>query len=246
MRAIARDMPFLLRLAPLLLASFAIGGCSDAAPAPDTPDADPVVQRALNDPLMIDPDLSSQNLANAALSFEIGHPVPPENADAPAALAAREAALELLKGAAPDLQPVADDAAAPADAEALNVLGRLKRLDIAEKCLAGARFSALWATRLPNGLEPYPRASVKEAAGTDAGACEVRGVIYLSPVGIEDIIAFHAARASDAEFAVEYRVAKGWHLLSAEAENARFEIAGRTLAGGLSEVSIASTVNGKP
>ncbi len=239
-------MPVFPRLAPILLASVAIGGCSDAAPAPETRDADPVVQRALNDPLMIDPDLSSQNLANAALSFEIGHPVPPENADAPAALAAREAALDLLKGAAPDLQPVADDAAVPSDAEALNALGRLKRLDIAENCLAGARFSALWVTRLPDGLEPYPRGSVKEAAGTDEAACEVRSVIYLSPVGIEDVIAFHAARASDAEFAVEYRTGEGWHLLSGKTANARFEIAGRTLAGGLSEVSIASAVNGKP
>ncbi|MGB3753578.1 MAG: hypothetical protein WA954_06740 [Parerythrobacter sp.] len=246
MRANARAMLVMLRLVSCVLAAVAISGCSDAAPAPGTTDADPVVQRALNDPLMIDPDLSSQNLANAALSFEIGHPVPPENADASAALAAREAALKLLKGATPDLQPVADNAAAPGDAEALNVLGRLKRLGIAEKCLAGARFSALWVTRLPDGLEPYPRASVKEAAGTDAGGCEVRGVIYLSPVSIEDIIAFHAARASDAGFATEYRIGEGWHLLSAEAERARFEIAGRTLAGGLSEVSIASAANNRP
>ena len=77
------------KAAALLLAGACLSACGAGGEEADGREADPMVQRALNDPLMADPDLVSQNMANAALKFEIGHPLPPEDTGQSAVIAAR-------------------------------------------------------------------------------------------------------------------------------------------------------------
>ena len=68
---------------------------------------DPVIARALHDPLMSDPDLASRNEANAAIGFADSGALPVLAGSSEAAAAAREAMrIELLEGGTlPDLPP---------------------------------------------------------------------------------------------------------------------------------------------
>lgn len=70
---------------------------SEAA-APEVLSSDPLLARALNDPLMVDPDLSWRNEANAVIAIRDGHPLPPFDARDDARQRARDAGrLELLE-----------------------------------------------------------------------------------------------------------------------------------------------------
>lgn len=74
-----------------------LGACGDAAPPPSPEGRDPAIVRALNDPLMTDPDLSSRNEGAAAITVttDSGLPVMP---DRPEELAAARAEAALLAG----------------------------------------------------------------------------------------------------------------------------------------------------
>ena len=233
------------KAAALLLTGACLSACGAGGEEADGREADPMVQRALNDPLMADPDLVSQNMANAALKFEIGHPLPPEDTGQSAVIAAREAALEMLGGSTGlKSLPDAKDGAALSDAEALNTIGRIGRLPLAENCKHALRLSPLWAARLPTALQPYPRGSVKEAVGADGPGCHARAVAYLTPVPLDDVLAFHHSRAVQAGFAAEYRITGDWHVLGGRRGTSRFEVTARTLPSGLAEVAIATLDEG--
>jgi len=106
-----------LAFLPCLAAAAA--GCSQGGG--ETPDPfaaiaeDPVIARALHDPLMSDPDLASLNEANAAIGFPDSAALPVLAASSEDAQAAREALrLELLaSGPIPDLPPVSEGPGGP-------------------------------------------------------------------------------------------------------------------------------------
>lgn len=224
-----------------LLVTLLLSGCGGADLPDEVPQNDPVLQRALSDPLMTDPDLVSQNLANAALTFEIGHSLPPHDMSPKAVNAAREAALALLGGSSglAALTATTSDASL-SDVEALNILGRLQRLKPASQCFDQAGFSAIWAARMPDGLEPYPHGSTQAALGGDRSGCSVRAVLYLSPVPIEDIMAFHLARVRAAGYDATYHTGSEWQILRGEGTGNRFEITARKRSTGQNEIAIAS------
>ncbi len=229
------------RAALLVLAVAGLSAC-DRGPEPiDPTELDPMVQRALNDPIMVDPDLVSQNMANAALAFEVGQPLPLDEAGQVAIIAAREDALMLVGGSS-GLKPLPEGQ--PTDgltaAEALNSIGRAQRLAPPTPCANAARFSAIWAARLPEPLSIYPRGSTKEALGADTAGCRLRSVIYITPVPLDDVITFHHTRAVGAGWATQFFVGEGWRVLSGNTGTLRFEIAARSLPTGQTEVSIAS------
>lgn len=228
-------------LAALGAAVVALSAC-DRGPEPvDPTELDPMIQRALNDPIMVDPDLVSQNMANAALTFEIGQPLPPEISGQAATIAAREEALAQIGGSsalAP--MPRAEAFDGLSAAEALNAVGRAQRLAPPDACAAASRFSAIWAARLPDALSIYPRGSTKEALGGDAAICRLRSVVYLTPVPVDEVLAYHNTRAGLGGYASQFSASDEWQVLSGTKGRARFEIAARTLPSGLSEISIAS------
>ncbi len=224
-----------------MLAAAGMSACAQGEEEAPSKDLDPVIQRALNDPIMVDPDLVSQNMANSAITFEIGQPLPPENSSPSAINAAREEAIAQLGGSG-GLAPlpegeVTDGLAAH---EAINTIGRLRRLSPPQDCVDAARFSAIWAARLPQALMIYPRGSTKEAIGVDAPQCKLRAVIYLSPVPATDVLAFHHAKVLDSGFRSTLSVGSGWHVLAGSKAKARYEITARSLPSGMTEIGIVS------
>jgi hypothetical protein len=191
----------MFRSAPRLLTWLAgtvlLAGCGDvdkdaARPAP----ADPAVEDALADPIMTDPDLTSQNQAHAAVAAAglVDSALPPIDASPEAIAAARDAAQRLVGGPigeAPD--PAAADLAPLRGAVTAAQMAAAARVTRGE-CLSSIEYTARWAAALPAPLEVYPRGAVEEAAGSDAAGCALRVVHFRTPVPMGDVIAFYSAR----------------------------------------------------
>lgn len=174
--------------------------CSSDAPEtamPDSAPADPVMARALNDPLMSDPDLSHGNEANAALTVRYDMPLPPLSGSAELASRAREVALArlLTDGPIADV-PQARPDAPPQSLAALRYAGEIAKAvggpaDCADRLTDGLD----WAARMPDAAAIMPHGMVQQAAGTNAGNCTLRVVRYLTPAEPQDVLQWHFAKA---------------------------------------------------
>ncbi len=186
----------LLALTPAIL----LGSCSDET-APEINRAasggDPLLARALNDPLMVDPDLAYRNEANAAITIRHDHALPPLKASAGADGSAREAArLALLEGG-----PIVDlpDPVSGAGPSALGGLRTanaiLEALGADGACSTDLSESFAWAARLPELASVMPHGMVSHAAGSDANGCSVRVIRYVTAATPEDALEYHYNRA---------------------------------------------------
>jgi hypothetical protein len=182
-----------------LLAACGPGGGS-AAPAADVIARDPVIERALHDPLMSDPDLASRNEAAAAIGFADSGALPVLAGSAEAADRAREAMrIELLEGGAlPDL-PSASAAAGPATLGPMEGPEELlAAVGAPGSCAEGLRQDFALAASLPPPAMVPPRAMVVQAGGSDAKGCGLRIIRYLTPAASEDVLQYHLVRAGRA------------------------------------------------
>lgn len=187
-----------------VLAALALAGCgSDPVEREFLPDPtrDPLVARALADPLMSDPDLAYRNEANAALALRYDHLLPPlvgsEDAAERARNAARVALLE--SGPIPELPSrfAAGDGpesfAAIATADAI-----LRKAGGPAECALRLSEGLVFAADMPAPAGIMPHGMVQQAAGTTREPCAARVVRYLTPVGAEDAIEWHYTLAERA------------------------------------------------
>jgi hypothetical protein len=197
----------------LLLLLCLTSACSDppgesAAPETAAIASDPVISRALHDPLMSDPDLASRNEANAALGAPDSHALPVLPATSADASAAREAMrLELLAtGPIPDLPPVPsedeDDAEAAPKPPPLGPLGPmaapaalLAALGAPATCAAQLKEDFALAASLPAAAALPPQGMVMQAGGADGAGCRIRIIRYASAAPLADVLQYHFARA---------------------------------------------------
>jgi len=202
--------------------------------------ADPVIARALHDPLMTDPDLASRNEANAAIGFADSAALPVLAGSTEAAAAAREAMrIELLEsGTLPDLPP-ASTAAGP------QVLGPMSGPDellgavgADGTCAEGLRQDFALAANLPPAAALPPRAMVVQAGGSDAGGCVLRIVRYLTPGAPEDVLQYHHVRAARAGLAPTRHAAPGDSIAASGKGGERLVVSLRQAANGLTGVTL--------
>lgn len=158
---------------------------------------DPVVARALHDPLMSDPDLSARNDANAVLGLPAPGALPVFAATPVAARAARDAArLELLQGGAiPDLPPASDNPLGKALGTAASAADLLAALGAPASCAARLEQGFAWSADLPSVAAIMPHGMVVQSGGASEAPCRLRIVRYQSPAVPEDVLAYHYARA---------------------------------------------------
>lgn len=203
-----------LRAIPLglsFLAALTMSACDASTEAPSADPAstaltqDPLVSRALGDPLMVDPDLSWRSEANAAITFADGHPLPPFEARPDAASRALEAArVELLSaGTIPALPQAVSDEGAPA-LGGLETAGEIvKALDARPDCIDRMDARLGWSTQMPETSSIMPHGMVRQAAGVDVGTCVIRVVRYLTPVSIDGVLEYHFTKADRARFDIK-------------------------------------------
>lgn len=187
-----------MRYAPVPLVCLTlVAACAPAkqAAAPDEAliATDPVVARALHDPLMSDPDLASRNEAAAAIGFADSAALPVLAGSGEAAAAAREAMrIELLEsGTLPDL-PAASKAAGGAVLGPMSGPGELlAAVGAPPACGRRLKEDFALAAKLPPAAQIPPRAMVVQAGGSDAQGCGLRILRYLTPAVTEDVLQYH-------------------------------------------------------
>ena len=235
----------MFRMLLLLLSISALGACSSADNAADrNAERDPAAAAALNDPIMADPDLASQNRGNSALTGG-----GPANGDLPAfrsgpeeADAARAAALALLGGqlaAAPAPSETAKESrlAGMLTAQAIAAASKLA----APGCAEMTNYSAIWAAKLPAGLEIYPRGHTVMAGGSDAPGCELRTVRFVTSVELADVVNFYFASAGKAKLTAERRREGADELVTGQHGAARYAVFARKRSDGLTEVDLITS-----
>lgn len=200
---------------------------------------DPQLARALNDPLMVDPDLASRSEANALVALRDGHPLPLFEASDDTANNAREAArLELLEnGQIPALPQAVSEASAFSLADQTTANAIVEAVDARSDCNDRLEDDLIWSTRMPPTSSLPPHAMVQQAAGVDVGTCVIRVVRYLTPLGVEDALEYHFAKVDRARFDIT-RFAAPEAQLFAERRDQALVVAVREGAGGMSAVDV--------
>ncbi len=186
-------------LLPGVLVLSACAGEVEPTESPAMPD--PLIARALNDPLMVDPDLAYRNQAAAALSTGADHALPVLSGNAAKARRVRdEMRLALLEdGTILDL-PDSDE-----DAEGLSLsgIGSAEQMalthGVPEDCAKQLRAGFIWAARLDDAANLMPFGHVRAAAGAQRGKCSIRAVSYLTAAEGEDTLQYHYNLARRAE-----------------------------------------------
>lgn len=204
-------------LAPLALA--ACGGGEDAAQnnvaALDDEltgnGADPALMGALQDQIMVDPQLAQQSNKDA-----IRPPSQPYSAQLPSeTVAAGKAAMpkdgELLSAPAPTKGGQAF--AAQEQSVTLGGLAARQQNRGAKSCAAKLNYSAGWATRMPAALPLHPQARLTEAAGTNADGCSLRAASFSTPQPLKTMIDWYYTRAVKGGYTAEHQLKDGQHLL---------------------------------
>ena len=236
------------RYRPVLLLGcvlLALAACKPAdKPGDANAERDPAAAAALNDPIMVDPDLAAQNRGNSALSGG-----GPAQGDLPGfvrtpeeAATARAAALTRLGGtlaAAP-----APSASQPASrlAGALTMPALAAAAGIAAPaCADQLSFTMAWAAQLPAGLPIYPRGHAIMAAGSDAAGCKVRAVRFVTPVSLSDAVDFYYASARAAKLPAERRREGSDEVIAGASGGAAYAVYVRPRDDGQTEVDLFTT-----
>lgn len=234
MTGFSRILPIVAALPVVLLA----GACGREPDATAVDALDPVVAAALADPLMTDPQLATRNPGGDGL-IGLGPPdgtVPPLDASQAEIDRAREAARQAVGGSFRTVpRPVEGKPAGIALTPALLAA----RLPGSGTCGTDLSYSAIWAARLPEPLQLYPRAHVIDAAGLDAKDCGLRLVRTVTPVSVNDALSFHVTRLNAAGWPAIHRTLGEGSVLQGGSGDTVWRIEVRALADGLTGVDIA-------
>ncbi len=140
--------------------------------------ADPALTSALEDQIMVDPNLNQQANRNA-----VRPPETPVQAQYPA-------------DARPGQSPVRAQRAAAAT-------GAAAAPPSAASCGAGFDYGPQWAGRMPAEFPAYPGGRVTEAAGNDHGGCRMRVVTFTTADPHNRVLEYYRSLASRAGYSAE-------------------------------------------
>ncbi len=210
-----RAKAFLI-LAPLALAACGGGDAQQNVDALDDEiagnGADPALMGALQDQIMVDPQLASQSNKDS-----IRPPSQPYSAPLPAeTVAAAKAAMpkdgELLKAPAP-VAGKSDIVDSREQSVTLGALASRQKDKRTAGCAANLNYSAAWAARLPAAMPLHPQARVVEAAGSQSGDCALRVVTFSTPQPLQTMIDWYYTRAMKGGYTAEHQLKDGQHVL---------------------------------
>jgi hypothetical protein len=155
--------------------------------------ADPALTSALEDQILVDPNLVQQANPNQAHApqtpVQAQYPAGSASTGGNASGAAQAAHGELASAAAPDGQP------APM------------------ACGQPIAYGNGWANRLPAEFPAYPGGRVTEAAGSDRGDCHVRVVSFTTADPYGRVIDYYRGLATRAGFSAEQQARGGDQVL---------------------------------
>ncbi|MBX3563762.1 MAG: hypothetical protein KF730_04205 [Sphingomonas sp.] len=180
--------------------------------------ADPALASALQDQIMVDPQLGRQ--ANGDAIRPPGQPysggVPDEgvatNTDQPDMSG-------LMKAPAPTpADKNCTQCAAGRESVTLGGIAARQRDARTSQCASSMTYSAGWANRLPRDLPLFPQARVTEAAGSEAGTCQLRAVSFSSAQPMQAMLDWYYTRAIKSGYTSEHQVDGEQHILGGTRE----------------------------
>ncbi|MFN3517472.1 MAG: hypothetical protein ACK4YM_09975 [Novosphingobium sp.] len=225
--------------------ALALSACGKDQGQAERENRDPAVTAALSDPIMTDPDLTSQNRADSALSG--GGPataeIPPDKRGPEEAERARLAARELLGGGpVPQAPAPTEEQAQSRLARAVTLEAVAEALDMGGKaCAKSIGYGFGWVTLLPPALPVYPRGHARVAAGSDAPGCKLRLVRFVTPVAPGEVADFYFVSTRKAGLSAELRREGGDLVVQGGKGGGRFAVYLRDAGDGLTEADLATS-----
>jgi hypothetical protein len=185
--------------------------------------SDPLVNGALNDRILVDPELTDSANVNTVKDSDkpLSGAVPSDSGyDG-------DASIEALNGAklmrAPKATVVAAGDCATCGEKRASTLGALAADQGVTRgkgtCDAKLQYGAGWANRMPAEFPVYPRGRVKEAGGVDGGICDIRVATFTTSTAMQNVIDYYYTRARKSGFSAEHQLLAGEHVLGGTRDN---------------------------
>jgi hypothetical protein len=203
--------------------------------------ADPAMKGALEDQILVDPDLVDKSNRNAVLGEGSDGSVPSAGASKGQLAAVEKAAATaigprgLMKAPEPK-QVAAEDCK---DCNQGSTLGA-KAAQQTGVCQGKLDYAMGWASRMPADFAVYPRANVKEAAGVDKGQCNIRVVNFTTPAALKSVVNFYFTKARRGGYSAEYQLRGADHVLGGTKGEAAYVLFLKPMANGGTEVDIVA------
>ena len=230
MRAFPRlTLPLLVSIALALPLAACGRGNSDEAAVAELDNkligkgSDPAMNAALNDRILVDPDLTGSANVNTVKAAEkpLSGAIPADGGYE------GDASIEALNGAklmhAPKPTVVAEEDCNGCGANRGKTLGALAADQGVTRgkgtCDAKLQYGAGWANRMPAEFPVYPRGRVKEAGGVDGGICDIRVATFTTSAAMQNVVDYYYTRARKSGFTAEYQVRAGEHALGGTRDN---------------------------
>lgn len=235
-----RILPIFASLALSMMLSACGEGASDEAPA-IVNEIDPYLARALNDPLMVDPDLAYRNEGNAAITIGYDHALPSfKGSEASAGRAREEARLELLEQGVIEDLPLASQSAGPAIlAQEFGVEAVLSAVNAPVECRKNVQGSFAYAAAMPDVVPIMPHGMVRVAAIVDQPECQLHLARYFTPAAVGDALQYHFTKLKRAGFEPAYYTQPEASLI-ADRRGTFVQIYARKTSGDLTAIDLIS------
>ena len=186
-------------------------------------DADPAMNSALNDRILVDPELTDS--ANVTTVREADAPLngqtPPDNGFKGDIASAEELdSAKLMRAPKPTV--VAAEDCKSCGEQRSTTLGGLADDQMQRgkgTCNAKLQFGARWANRMPTSFPVYPKGRVKEAAGIDGGKCDLRVASFTTSAKMQNVVDYYYTRAKRSGYSAEYQIRAGEHALGGVRNN---------------------------
>lgn len=188
------------------------------------PSSDPAMNDALEDSILVDPDLTDQGNGNAirGANGAVDGSVPPGASYAGAAEGGKAAANAQLNGKmmsapAPRQMTSDDECSSCGGGNEGMTLGAKAESQYAQRgkgtCDAKLSYDMGWANRMPPEFPVYPRANIKEAAGVEGGLCDLRVVSFTTASSMKSVVDYYYTQAKRGGYSAEYLLRGGEHVL---------------------------------
>lgn len=218
-----------------------LSGCGEADKSAAKPEADPAMSSALDDQIMVDPELSAQGGVAAAVDGGAVELAPEQRSPEAIASAREEAARKA--GGSLDMAPQPGEGGSTSLVEGAATAAQVAQQSraAATDCAAKVKYSAIWANRMPDALSVYPRGAVQEAAGTDTDGCMMSVVHFVTPVEAKDVVDYYYTRVRKAGYSADYKMEGFDHVLGGKSGAKAYVVFARKLDNGLTAVDLIAS-----